>query len=280
MKTKQFFANVIPVWVIITLALWIIIKLILPEWPKENHGYQYWYFVILNIGIYGTSLYKYWFSVEVEVNTSQVLQNRITGSLHPKWPGFEWKSIFDYLKYTIDTQKHLSTKDSGDCSAKDDMMRYSWKVLWRVNTKCNRDENMKKYVQTTEANIESAIKLFVNGLITDFCYTRLSDNVKRDRKLILIKDKFIDICEEYGIEIVDCGVEDMDYSEETEKARADERQMKAFQKAVDALMDLNNPNHCSSLVEAEKIVKAKMLGGNYKQIEITNPTGTPVVVNP
>ena len=105
----------------------------------------------------------------------------------------------------------------------------------------------------------------------------------RDMKLtcyILIKDKFIDICEEYGIEIVDCGVEDMDYSEETEKARADERQMKAFQKAVDALMDLNNPNHCSSLVEAEKIVKAKMLGGNYKQIEITNPTGTPVVVNP
>ena len=277
-KQNGFFIYELPVWVVIALAIYILVKLAFPGWPSER--YEYWYFVILYVAIFGISLYQYWFSVEVEANTSIVMQNSVTGSLSPKWPGFNWKSLFDYIKYTVDTQKHLSTKESGDWDAEDDKMKGTWKVLWRVNIKNNRDGNMVKYVQTTEANIESAIKLIANQKITDYCNGKPSDEIKKEREKILEKSAFGKICDEYGIEILDCGMEDMDYSDASEEAREAVRAAQAFQKAVDSLMDKKNPNHCTSVEEARKIVKAKMLGGNYQEIEINNPTKVPIVVSP
>ncbi len=281
--SEQFFERIILGFIIKVLPYWIITYIFVNFITSQIWSdCPLWLVLIICVIIFWSTL-KY-FELEVDPNSSKVTKNTIGGKLTPYWPGFNFISIFEKLMYTVDTQKHNSTKETGDWDTTDDKMKGAWKVLWRVNIRDhkNRNKNMIAYVQTTISNIDSNISLTVNQKITNFCLPKTSQEAKENRKDALKKKDLQSegLCEEYGIEIIDSGLEDLDYSDATEEARKAKKAMDEFQKSVNALMKSpTNPHGCETVAEAQKIVKAKMLN-NYQEIEINNPTGVPVVINP
>ena len=273
-----FIWKVLPFWVLFFLFTLFILNHI---W--EDPTPPIWVTLAICIIVYWSTINS--FMLEVVPNSCQTTKNTLFGNKAAYWPGFNWISILEKPFRLVDTSKHNTTKRKGDWDCTDDKVVGEWKVLWRpdirnVNT---RDENMIKYVETTEANIESDIDLTVNLLMTAFCLPRTSESAKNDQQVALTTGNLQneELCWRYGLEVVNSGLEDLDYSKETEEARKAKKAMNEFQLAVNNLMQsATNPHGCKTVEQAQKIVKAKMLGGNYKEIEISNPTGVPVVVNP
>jgi hypothetical protein len=288
----SFCKRVLPVWGAISIIVVIVIFMLWNTLFDDLiwKGYYSWLIIIINLIIYSFSIPR--FGCEVQQNTCLVYQNSVTGSLNPKWPGFNWVGLFEKPlksdRFEINTQKHITTTEEGDWNTSDDTLVGRYKILWRVDTKntTTRDQNIKSYVGVTDPNIVAALTLSADVGITVFCNSKTAENAKKDMESILSKDTFKDQVDAYGIEILETEMEDLDYSKEIQDARKSSTEMKAFRKAflesVDELMydPTKNPHGCKDPVEAQKIVKAKMLSGNYKQVDVSNTTGTPIVLNP
>ena len=134
---------------------------------------------------------------------------------------------------------------------------------------------MQKYVLTTDSNIQSAITLAANMHIIQWLYERSAKDAKSEQKNALTANIFDSVCEEYGIIIISCGLKDLDFSPEIRAARKAEAEMKAFQSAIKVLTDAGVDSN-----EALRTVKAHLLKGNYKQIEVTGGGAGNVIVNP
>lgn len=231
-------------------------------------GIDFCYFIIAYVIIGGA--YTRSKVVEVKVNERQVFQNR-TGELDEKIPGDNFVSPFQNLFKIVDTQKHYEIESIGDAPAKNDLMKYKFKIFWQPNIQENVKENMEKYVKTTPENISSALKGAGEAKIITFIFAQENAfEAKSKKDESLTKDDLSDLCEEFGIRITKITVNDFDYSPEFQEALKTESAMKMFNKAVDALMKGDNPPHDVS--EAIKIVKGKMIKG-FKDYEITNRGG-------
>lgn len=307
---RDFFKKILPVWVIIAvvitvavLLVWRALTSIYEDLTWEGY-YAYWIMIFYFI-VYAVSLTK--FAVEVDQNECLNYEDSRDGSIHPKWPGFNWVGFYERVwksdRFEVNTQKHNTTEELGDWDTGgqnanaqntgeqlNDTLVGKWKTLWRVDVKDSktRDKNMRKFCLVTDSNIESAMKLTAEIAMTVYCQTRDAEKAKAEKSQALPKSTYYEpggVCSSYGIEILDSGAGDLDYSKEVRDARKSSSEMrpfrKAFQDSVNELMKSpTNPHGCTDPVEAQKIVKAKMLAGNYKQIDISNTTGTPVVINP
>ncbi len=271
-----FTVKVLPYWIITFIVINFFALQIWSDCPL-------WLVLIICVIIFWSTMKH--FELEVDPNSCKVTKHFLWGNLYPYWPGFNFVSIFEKIMYIIDTQKHNSTTDEGDWDTLDDKMKGKWKVLWRpdIRNHKTRNKNMLAYVLTTISNIDNDIKLTVNEKVTDYCLPKTSKEAKEQRNTAIKKEELQgeDFSRGYGLEIINSGLEDLDYSDETEKARKAKKAMLEFQDSVNVLMKSpTNPHGCETVAEAQKIVKAKMLEGNYKQIEVTNPGNVPVVINP
>jgi hypothetical protein len=278
--TVDFFLKVLPVWVGIIIGVWFLRWLFSDYLPNET----FWWCVIIDMILCVLSLTSGWLTEEVDINTIKASQSP-SGRIDLQTEGFNFKSILSENKKTEDTSKDKEIEVKGDCDVKGDKkMPYKVKVIYNINT-ANYDD-VRKYMRTTIKNIEDAFKLAIEPRMSDFCLKKTPEEVKEQRAQAITKDIFNAVCKEYGIKIIDCNLVDVDYSEETEKALAEKKQVAMMQEMVNGLMydSTKNPNGFPNddkgRAEAWRIVKAKMLGGNFKQTEVTNSTGSPVVINP
>jgi len=275
----KFFPNALPYIVALFIFLRLILNLIMNSLGFDDLDFWtiiFWLVIVLWI-MFANDL----FISNVEVNQTEIYQGRITGTIYSKWPGFNWVSLLQTKIDTKETEKHLDTSGTGDAETSGgavgggDNMSFAWKVIYRVNIENDRDENMRKYVLTTDANIASAITLAANMHIIQWLYERTSTNAKLQQKTALTADIFDSVCEEYGIVIISCGLKDLDFSPEIRAARKAEGEMKAFESAIKVLTDAGVDAN-----EALRTVKAHLLKGNYKQIDVTGNGAGNVIVNP
>ncbi len=283
-----FIVDVLPYWIAIYFALKYAMDVVIGQGEYDTFWIQALCFCIyLYLVASGTS------SITVDQNTCKNYEHAITGWISTKWPGFNWLGLFakqmkDPKKFIVDTTKHQNTTGNGDWSAEDDKMKGGYSILWRVGIHDipNRDRNMVKYVKTTDDNIEADIKLTCGQVMTKFCRERPSDKAKKEMEDAIKKTDFEGpdgVCNGAGIEILKCGLSDLDYSDETEKDRAKMRRMDSFNQLV--LKRLNGMGikkiedaKPEERAEAERVVKADMLGGNYQEIQVT--PGVKVIVTP
>lgn len=264
-----FVKNVLLYLILILIAQIVFFIGIYRAFEIPFYGIDFCYFIIAYVIISGAFMRSK--VVEVKVNERQVFQNKLTGELDEKVPGDNFVSPFQNLFKNVDTQKHHEVESTGDAPAKNDLMKYKFKIFWQPNIQENVKENMAKYVKTTPENISSALKGAGEAKIITFIFAQENAfEAKSKKDDSLTEDDLSDLCVEFGIRITKIAVNDFDYSPEFQKALKTESAMKMFNKAVDALMTGNNPP--PNVSEAIKIVKGEMIKG-FKDYEVTNRGG-------
>jgi hypothetical protein len=278
-----FMVKVFPILVIIFIAYRYLANMFFPD---GDAFYKYAGVLVLSITSFYPYIIRHYYIGEA--NRCRIAQHEWLGWLSPKWPGINWMGLFEFFPDTIeeqDTSKHFSTPITGDWDVKDDNMKGKCQVMWWNNIAKNRNRNMVKFVKAKIETITDAIILETNIVMTDYCWGSLSaDDAKDNKSSALPPSKFSDECEMFGIAVFKSAVEDLDFSAETEAARKTKRAMSAFSVSVDELMESSTNPHGfkhddAGRSEARKTVKLGMFGGNFKQVEIANPTDTKVVIN-
>ncbi len=280
--TVDFLLKVLPVWVGIIIGVYFLRWLFSDYLPDET----FWWCTIIDIILCVTSLTSGWLTEEVDLNTIKASQDPL-GNLNIQTEGINFKGLLDENKKTEDTSKDKELEIKGDSDVKGDK-KMPWTVIFIYNVNISNNNDVRQFMRTVIKNIEDGLKLATIARMTDFCLGKTIEEIKERRAEAITKDlsSIIKVCKEYGIKIIECGLVDPDYSDETEKALAEKKQVSMMQEMVNGLMydSTKNPNGFPNddkgKAEAWKIVKAKMLGGNYKQTEVTNSTGSPVVINP
>lgn len=280
--TVDFFLKVLPVWVGIIIGVEFLNWLFSYYLPNET----FWWRVIIDIILCVTSLTSGLLTEEVDLNTIKASQDPL-GNLNIQTEGINFKGLLDENKKTEDTSKDKELEIKGDSDVKGDK-KMPWTVIFIYNVNISSNNDVRQFMRTVIKNIEDGLKLATIARMTDFCLGKTIEEIKERRAEVITKDlsSIIKVCKEYGIKIIECGLVDPDYSDETEKALAEKKQVAMMQEMVNDLMydEIKNkhgfPHDDKGKAEAWKIVKAKMLGGNYKQTEVTNTTGSPVVINP
>lgn len=235
--------------------------------------------------------------IKVEQNTYVGLETFPSGSLVVKWPGWNFKSLFqrvpkDKKTFLQDTKKESSVSTGIQTwPTRTGPVQGEAKIYYSCNIKNDYDgtpeEKARRRFTTTTEIIEERLKSKLESIISMEFQFITADEAKQQRKQILAQNsnEFDSICYDTGMRITQIDFVDLDDPKEIAEAKqgkvvADlwaENLNFAFQKIMKSPTNPNGIFEESERAEAIEFIKSQFLK-HYSKVD----TGgrNPVIIHP